>query len=240
MVNSNSGQKENVLSAHVCTYACMCVHPLWADYCSCHVVFFICVSVRLITFPTALLPSCLPATCIISPSPHQSWSTHFSLNQRTSTCRLACMGGHAHGHVLCLKPLDIPKTEASFNYPLITVLITCHTHIHHLTKLRAHTYTHARTRAAQTQVYSQLRLIESSWAPIDQTDRGKWRWRVDEGRCDLEENVGGGEVGLGRSVAARSDWWGSAFDKLLAAGWQVVTAEETIKQMTKQIEGNRW
>lgn len=56
------------------------------------------------------------------------------------------MGGHAHGHVLCLKPLDIPKTEASFNYPLITVLITCHTHIHHLTRLHTHTHTQHKHR----------------------------------------------------------------------------------------------
>lgn len=33
--------------------------------------------------------------------------------------------------VPCPKSLNILKTETSFNYPLITHLISCHTHIHH-------------------------------------------------------------------------------------------------------------
>lgn len=50
--------------------------------------------------------------------------------------------------VLCLKSLNILKTETSFNYPLITLLITCHTHIHHwpdCTHMRAYTHSHPRT-----------------------------------------------------------------------------------------------
>lgn len=89
-------------------------------------------------------------------------------NNRLSPATFACMRRRAHDHVLCLKPLDIPKTEASFNYPLITALITCHAHIHHSTSLRTHARTHT-----NTQVYSPSRLIGSNRAPIDQTDMGK-------------------------------------------------------------------
>ena len=46
--------------------------------------------------------------------------------------------------VLCLKSLNILKTETSFNYPLITLLITCHTRIHHWPDCtRMHRWTHS-------------------------------------------------------------------------------------------------
>lgn len=112
------------------------VHYIWSTYESLLYVFPLLLF-SFLSFTYFFLPiSHIISAVITLPITAQA-------NALTPACLCMCV----YLRVICLKSLNILKTEAYFNYTLITLLITCHTHIHHWphspsTHSDSYTYTH--------------------------------------------------------------------------------------------------
>lgn len=148
-------EREKERCVWLCVTVCVCVQPvqlmlmminstdmyLWKVQCLLSLCLILCVpffstSLHLLSLSTSVsLPISYIISGIIIP-PLTSEPTHSHLPARVCALRV-------RERVLCLKSLNILKTKTSFNYPLITLLITCHTHIHHWPDCtHMHAYTH--------------------------------------------------------------------------------------------------